>query len=46
MIFGSGLYYLIRLVQRGFPQHEADEPKLGERPARPLSAATDIEVVR
>jgi cytochrome d ubiquinol oxidase subunit I len=46
VIFGSGLYYLIRLVHRGLPQHEADEPKVGERAARPLSAATDMETVR
>jgi cytochrome d ubiquinol oxidase subunit I len=46
VVFGSGAYYLIRLVHRGLPQHEPDEPRLGDRPARPLSAATDIEAVR
>jgi cytochrome bd ubiquinol oxidase subunit I len=39
VIFGFGLYYLIRLVQRGLPQ-DAPDPTLDGRPARPLSAAT------
>ena len=39
VIFGFGVYYLIRLVQRGLPQ-ETPEPTLEGRPARPLSAAT------
>jgi cytochrome d ubiquinol oxidase subunit I len=41
VVFGAGLYYLVRLVQRGMPDelggHEL-EPH--ERAARPLSAAT------
>ena len=40
-IFGFGVYYLVRLVQRGLPEQlEAHEPRLTERAARPLSAAT------
>jgi cytochrome d ubiquinol oxidase subunit I len=40
VIFGAGLYYLLRLVQRGLPHTlEPAEPRLLERPARPLSAA-------
>jgi len=46
VVFGSGAYYLVRLVHRGLPQHEPDEPRIDERAARPLSAATDIEAVR
>jgi cytochrome d ubiquinol oxidase subunit I len=42
IIFGAGLYYLVRLVQRGLPEEiEGHEPRLAERPARPLSAATE-----
>jgi cytochrome d ubiquinol oxidase subunit I len=42
VIFGFGLYYLVRVVQRGLPEQlEAHEPRLNERPARPLSAATE-----
>jgi cytochrome bd ubiquinol oxidase subunit I len=39
LIFGAGLYYLLRLVQRGMPD---ELPELGadQRPARPFSAAT------
>lgn len=45
LVFGAGAYYLVRLVRRGFPAAvEPHEPKLAERPARPLSAATDLEV--
>ena len=42
IIFGSGLYYLVRIVQRGMPDapHGAAAPAHAERPARPLSAAT------
>jgi len=41
VIFGFGVYYLVRLVQRGLPEQlEAHEPRLTERAARPLSAAT------
>jgi cytochrome d ubiquinol oxidase subunit I len=39
IIFGAGCYYLLRLVQRGVPS-EVHEPGPGQRPARPLSAAT------
>jgi cytochrome d ubiquinol oxidase subunit I len=40
VVFGAGLYYLVRLVQRGLPDEvEAHVPRLDERPARPLSAA-------
>jgi cytochrome d ubiquinol oxidase subunit I len=42
VIFGAGLYYLVRLVQRGLPEElEGHEPQLAERPARPLSAAAE-----
>ncbi len=43
IIFGSGLYYLVRIVQRGIPEapHVARPPAHTERPARPLSGATD-----
>jgi cytochrome d ubiquinol oxidase subunit I len=40
VIFGAGVYYLMRLVQRGLPQ-ELPEAREGGRPARPLSAAHD-----
>jgi cytochrome bd ubiquinol oxidase subunit I len=42
VIFGSGLYYLARIVQRGIPEvaHAAAPPAHTERPARPLSGAT------
>jgi cytochrome d ubiquinol oxidase subunit I len=41
VIFGAGLYYLIRLVHRGLPEvAKKHEPRLAERPARPMSAAT------
>jgi cytochrome d ubiquinol oxidase subunit I len=44
VIFGAGLYYLVRMVQRGLPAAvEAHEPRLDERPARPLSAAADAD---
>ena len=39
IIFGAGLYYLVRLVQRGLPD-VLPEPGPDQRPARPLSAAT------
>ena len=38
VIFGAGLYYLVRLVQRGLPD-KLPEAHPGKRPARPLSAA-------
>ena len=37
LIFGAGLYYLLRLVQRGMPD-ELPEPGVDQRPARPFSA--------
>jgi cytochrome d ubiquinol oxidase subunit I len=40
VIFGAGLYYLMRLVQRGMPE-DLPEPREDRRPARPLSAAQD-----
>lgn len=42
IIFGAGVYYLFRLVQRGIPA-EHQEPQVDKRPARPLSAATHSE---
>jgi cytochrome bd ubiquinol oxidase subunit I len=39
VIFGFGVYYLVRLVQRGVPT-DSPELSLDKRPARPLSAAT------
>jgi cytochrome d ubiquinol oxidase subunit I len=40
VIFGAGVYYLVRVVKRGLPATlETHEPRLGERPARPFSAA-------
>jgi cytochrome d ubiquinol oxidase subunit I len=40
IIFGAGVYYLVRVVKRGPPLTlEAHVPRLAERPARPLSAA-------
>jgi cytochrome d ubiquinol oxidase subunit I len=43
VIFGAGLYYLMRLVQRGVPVDIPETPQLDKRPARPLSAATRSE---
>ena len=40
IIFGAGVYYLARLVQRGMPE-ELPEARKTARPARPLSAAGD-----
>jgi cytochrome bd ubiquinol oxidase subunit I len=40
VVFGAGLYYLVRVVRGGPPDTlEAHEPELQHRPARPLSAA-------
>ena len=40
VVFGAGLFYLIRLVRTGPPETvEPQEPELRQRPARPLSAA-------
>ena len=42
VIFGVGLYYLVRVVKRGLPATlDAHEPRLVERPARPISAAIE-----
>jgi cytochrome d ubiquinol oxidase subunit I len=42
IVFGAGLYYLVRLVQRGLPEHvEGHELRPEERAARPLSAAAE-----
>ena len=44
IVFGAGLYYLVGLVRRGLPEHlDAPEPRLDQRPARPLSAATEAK---
>ena len=40
IIFGAGIYFLCRMVQRGMPE-ELPEARADARPARPLSAATD-----
>jgi len=40
IIFGAGVYYLARLVQRGIPE-QLPEARQDQRPARPLSAASD-----
>ncbi|MDQ5848842.1 MAG: cytochrome ubiquinol oxidase subunit I, partial [Pseudomonadota bacterium] len=40
IIFGAGVYYLARLVQRGMPD-ELPQGRMDQRPARPLSAAHD-----
>lgn len=45
VIFGAGAYYIVRLVRRGLPEQiEGHELRLDERPARPLSAATEAKV--
>jgi cytochrome d ubiquinol oxidase subunit I len=42
VIFGAGVYYLVRTVKRGLPATiEPREPRLVERPARPMSAAIE-----
>ena len=42
VIFGAGVYYLVRTVKRGLPATiEPREPRLFERPARPMSAAIE-----
>ncbi len=42
VVFGAGAYYLVRLVQRGPPEHvEGHELRPAERAARPLSAAAE-----
>jgi cytochrome d ubiquinol oxidase subunit I len=42
VIFGAGVYYLVKLVRRGVPA-ELPQPGMDKRPARPLSAATRSE---
>jgi cytochrome d ubiquinol oxidase subunit I len=43
VVFGAGVYYLVQMVRRGLPPAvEGHEPGLDKRPARPLSAATDV----
>ena len=40
VVFGAGIYYMVRLARAGPPsQVDLREPRLDERPARPLSAA-------
>jgi cytochrome d ubiquinol oxidase subunit I len=40
VVFGAGIFYMVRLAQAGPPEHvELREPKMRERPARPLSGA-------
>ena len=44
VIFGTGLYYFVRLVRKGpSEQTEAHVPRPDERPARPLSAAAGYD---
>jgi cytochrome d ubiquinol oxidase subunit I len=44
VVFGAGLYYLVRLIQRGPPERlEGHELRPAERAARPLSAAADSD---
>jgi cytochrome d ubiquinol oxidase subunit I len=44
VIFGAGLYYLVRVVRRGPAEIlEARAPLMIERPARPISALLDEE---
>jgi cytochrome bd ubiquinol oxidase subunit I len=40
VIFGFGVYYLVKLVHRGVPS-ELPTLRMDKRPARPLSAATE-----
>jgi len=41
VVFGAGVYYLVRLVQRGLAELPGEhEVRPDQRPARPLSAAT------
>jgi len=40
IVFGAGIFYMVRLARAGPPEHvELREPSLDERPARPLSGA-------
>lgn len=41
IVFGAGIFYMVRLARAGPPEHvDVREPTLGERPARPLSGAS------
>ena len=44
LIFGAGTFYLVRLARRG-PRDttEARDLRMGDRPARPMSAAIELE---
>jgi len=40
IVFGAGIFYMVRLARAGPPEHvDVREPNLDERPARPLSGA-------
>jgi cytochrome bd ubiquinol oxidase subunit I len=40
IVFGAGIFYMVRLARAGPPAHvDLREPNLDERPARPLSGA-------
>jgi cytochrome bd ubiquinol oxidase subunit I len=40
IVFGAGIFYMVRLARAGPPEHvDLREPNLDERPARPLSGA-------
>jgi cytochrome bd ubiquinol oxidase subunit I len=40
VVFGAGIFYMVRLARAGPPEHvDVREPTLDERPARPLSGA-------
>ena len=40
IVFGAGIFYMVRLARAGPPEHvDVREPDLDERPARPLSGA-------
>ena len=40
IVFGAGIFYMVRLARAGPPAHvDMREPHLTERPARPLSGA-------
>jgi cytochrome d ubiquinol oxidase subunit I len=40
IVFGAGIFYMVRLARAGPPEHvDLREPRLEERPARPLSGA-------
>lgn len=44
IVFGAGLYYLVALVRRGLPERlDPPAPRRDQRPARPLSAATEAD---